>query len=265
MKEIEDELKELKDNTSYWEHFHSVFVKSLDDKNIILLAEMKDLPQNISSVAKEDVKRRFVEEYLPYYYRVINSKNNKKIHNYIFTYPCLTNSLKKYNCSSLNKISCYELETIKSELSVDTLLNLNRTISFNIAQLLMKKDNFTTEELYQMFIKTFPGLSNFSLKEFNIVYKSLLPANGIIKRDLRTIIYSIANIPYINEHYERLLSDCLSLRSEELLNYLRKVVVKYLHDINFKEKIAVFINKIDFDSYLDTLLLRDTLAKKLKK
>ena len=57
----------------------------------------------------------------------------------------------------------------------------------------------------------------------------------------------------------------MSLRSEELLNYLRKVVVKYLHDINFKEKIAVFINKIDFDSYLDTLLLRDTLAKKLKK
>ena len=265
MKEIEDELKELKDNTSYWEHFHSVFVKALDDENIILLAEMKELLKDTSSIAKEDVKRGFVEEYLPYYYRVVNGKNNKKIHNYIFTYPCLTNSLKKYNCSSLNKISCYELETIKSESSVDTLLNLNRIISFNIAQLLMKKDTFTTEELYQMFIKTFPGLYNFSLKEFKIVYKNLLPANGIIKRDLRTIIYSIANIPYINEHYERLLSDCLSLRSEELLNYLRKVVVKYLHDINFKEKIAGFINKIDFDSYLDTLLLRDTLAKKLKK
>ena len=256
MKKADEEIELLKNDKNYLNNFSSVFVRPISDEKILVLAEEK-----VSFFTSgSDAKKSFLEKYEPY-----KQYDATNYHRYMFTYPDLATTLRTYNCPTLNTNCCYNLKSIKSDEYMDSLLNLNRFISLSIAQLLMKKDTYTIEELYEMFIRLFPDLTNFSLLEFKEAYKNILPSNGLIKRDYNIILVCLSHIQYLKDKYLKLITDCLIRHDEELINYLRKLVLRYLRDIRIKENIANRLNMINFDYYLDLLLFRDTLLVKTKK
>lgn len=263
MEKLDEKILEIKEELKNWPYYSSLFFKKIDDKNFLFISEVKDLPINgfgVNSTLPSEKLCAFLDNYIPYYYsEVLDSDIH--IHNYVFNYPKLSSTLINYNCNTLNNFAMLPLEKIKETPDVEYSLEFSRDISLNIAMLLMKKDTFTIEELYNNFISVFPKLSNYSLDDFKNVYKEY---NGVIVRNYKSIVYNLIRIPYINEKYSSVIIDYLRFNSEENINYLRSIIIRYLKDEYFKEKLAKCVNAIDLDRCISTILCQDTLKRKLQ-
>lgn len=268
MEKIEEQILRLKDELKNTQYYTNVLFRKLDDKNLLFISEIDCLPESDFGVHSPLPILKlcsFLDKYLPYnYYQDVDLEGKMNIHYYTFSYPKLSIILESYNCSTLNKFASFPLENIKITNDLDYSLKFNRDISLNIAILLMKKDIFTVEELYNKFIKVFPKLSNLSLDDFKEIYKHSFPSNGIITRNMLSVLYNLMRIPYIKQNYFKLIIDYSRFRDDEIINYLRHIIIRYLKEIYHKEGLARNISKIDLDNYISTILGQETLTRKLK-
>lgn len=256
--EVNKLVNELK-NTDY---ANCIYIKVLDKKNVAVIIEQKDLPLvNNKTKAKDHF-----DEYVPYFYSQCKDDfNDIVVHNYVYNYPDLSNTLRNYKINSLNLWNNTGLIRVKTNFESDESIEINKYISLCIVQLFMSRNTYTVEELYECFVIFFNVSKDFDINDFMDIYRKYIPRNKIIIKDLDAILLTLLKIPYINNKYRDLVIDALNSHDKELVSYLKTVISMYLMDIRIKENIAKVAKNINLDYVLDTLLFRETLIRKLQK